>query len=111
VKEKRSSTKRPILAISSVVLVALVLIGWIVISRWGTTVSTLASGEKRSIALQSSGVVLRQGGAGKEMQTTVANCAKGFVRRGSVCEVDPTQTLSAASQPDRQRLIRPPIRE
>jgi hypothetical protein len=63
------------------------------------------------IAMQAPGAVLRQGGDGMEMQTMVANCAKGFVRRGSVCEVDPTQTLSAASQPDRQSPIRPPIRE
>jgi hypothetical protein len=32
------------------------------------------------------------------MQMAAANCAKGFVRRGSVCEEDATQTtLSAAS--------------
>jgi hypothetical protein len=112
VKEKRPSTKRPTLAISSVVLVALVLIGWIVISHWGTTVSVRASSDGRSIALQSPGVVLRQGGAGKEMRPMVANCAKGFVRRGSACEVEARQmALSAASKLGERNSVRPPERE
>jgi hypothetical protein len=101
-------TKHLILVILSGVLL---IVGWIVVSHSGKTVSALSSSERGSIALQSPRVVLGQGDAGKGMQTAVANCAKGFVRRGSVCEADTTQmTLSAVSNLA-QSPIRPPLRE
>ena len=110
----RSRTKNSTLAILFVVVVTLVLVGWIVISPTGKTATALASNERRSIALQSPGVVLRQSGNAMEMQTVPANCAKGFVRRGSVCEVDAaTQTVlpTALSKSPARVLVRPAGRE
>ena len=102
------SPKRLGLVILSVGL-ALVPIGWIVISHSRTAVSARAPSDVRAIALQSPGAVLREGGNGMERQTMLANCAKGFVRRGAICEVDPAAQMvfPAASN----RSVRPPERE
>jgi hypothetical protein len=102
--------KHLILAILSGVLL---IVGWIVISHSGKTVSALASGERGSIALQSPRVVLGQGGGEKGMQTTVANCAKGFVRRDSICVRDAATQMgsSVASNSAGQSSVRPPERQ
>ena len=109
VKENKSITRKSALAMLSVGLAAFVLFGWIVISHSGTSVSARASAEGRSIALQLPGVVLRQGGNGMGMQGMVANCAKGFVRRGSVCEVDAAARLILPAASNRS--VRPPEHE
>jgi hypothetical protein len=108
---KQSNTKKSTLVISSVVFVGLVLIGWIVISHWGTTGSLLGSSKGRSSALQLPGVVRRQGGGGMEMQATVANCAKGFVRQGSTCERDATTQVGSSGASNSVGLVRPPERQ
>lgn len=127
-KDKRWSARHLTLAISSGALVV-PLIWWVVSHQSSATVPLhtkssfdaaplqgahipVSAGGLHSVAMQSPGVVLRQGGGEVEMQTTVANCAKGFVRRGAVCEVDTTRmTLSAGSNLAEQRSVRPPKRE
>ena len=110
-KEKKPSFRHLNLLIISVVVVALLFAGWIVICHSGTTGFALGFSEGRSIAVQSPGVVLRQGGGGVEIRRTVANCAKGFVRRGSVCEVDTTQMALSAGSNVGQSSVRPPERQ
>jgi hypothetical protein len=126
VPERKSQSRLLILAMSSVAI-ALFLIGRGVLfpshtsvlsstdarahlevmretSKWGV------SNGSHSIALRSSGAAQFKGGP--EAQAIVANCAKGFVRRGSMCEVNTTQiTLSAASNVAEQNSVRPPKRE
>jgi hypothetical protein len=66
-----------------------------------------------AIAQQSPGGLSRQGDVGMGKQMMVANCAKGFVRQGSVCEVGAAMQmiLPVASNPTEQRSVRPPERE
>jgi hypothetical protein len=130
VKDKRWSNQHLTLAISFVAFVAPLIIWWVVFHHSSATVAVYTKSSSDAaplqgahlpaaatglhfIAMQSPGAVLRQGGGRVEMQTTVANCAKGFVRRSSMCEVGaPTQIpLSAGSNLAEQRSVRPPERE
>ena len=127
-KEKRSRTKRLALALLSVAVAVPLIIWWFVfhqssasdLSRASTDAELLHKANKdvpaeesHSIVMKSPGDLLGHGGGGMETQTIVANCAKGFVRRGSVCEVGASAqiTLSAASNAAEQNLVRPPKRE
>jgi hypothetical protein len=113
VRVKQLNTKKSTLVISSVAFVGLLLIGWIIISHTGTSVSALASSERGSSALQSPRVVLGQGGGARGVQTTVGNCAKGFVRRDSICVTDAATRMgsSVASNSAEQSSVRPPERQ
>lgn len=73
----------------------------------------MAAKEAHSIVLRSPGALLSQSSGGKIMQTVVANCAKGYVWRGSMCELNAAShtSLRAASNSVGQGSIRPPERE
>jgi hypothetical protein len=47
----------------------------------------LSASESHSIAMQSPGAVLGQGGDGLKIQGVIAHCANGYIPRGSTCEI------------------------
>jgi hypothetical protein len=124
VKTNLANTKYWAIALSSVAAAAALIIWWMVFYRSSGAVLAAAhpnsnavvlhkankevpAKEAHSIVTQSPGVVFRQDGGAKETQTMGANCAKGYVRRGSMCEFG----SPAASNLTAQRSIRPPERE
>jgi hypothetical protein len=109
VKEKTLSTKHLTLAILSVAVAGALIIRWGVLYHSSASAPTNASSnaellhgahkrvsvnESHSIAMQSPGAVLRQSSDGLEIQRVVANCAKGYVRRDSMCEVAATTQMN-----------------
>jgi hypothetical protein len=129
VKGNRSRTRQLALALLSVAIAVPMTIRWVHqssailaapskasanVERVEGARMPVSASESHIIAMQPPETVVRQDGDGMEMQTMVANCAKGFVRRGSVCEAEAaTKIMSSikASRAIEQRSVRPPERE
>ena len=114
-KEYRSYRKHLALAIAVVAIAAVLIVRWDGSYRWHTGTPGGRRGNSfRPIAMQLPGTVVREGDGGAKTQPLAANCAQGFVRRGSVCEAQGTAgtTVStAASTRPGQFAMHPPERE
>jgi hypothetical protein len=99
-------------ALCFMALIGSLFLAWNIVDRSGVRRESASRNESGSITRQPSRAVLHAGGDGLAIQSVMANCAKGYVRRGSVCEADTTQmALSAASNLRERNSVRSPERE
>jgi hypothetical protein len=120
VKEYRWYAKYLPLAILSVAVAAALIIRWGGFHQSSATVPAptnanseaellrgahkrMSANESHSIAMQSPGAVLRHGSDGPVIQRVVANCAKGYVRRGSICEVGAAREMNLSTAASSQQ--------
>jgi hypothetical protein len=84
--------------------------GIVSVSKNGNSHAPLVYGRHNPGPLNQHAMAPQHEGDSKfEGQTQAANCARGFIRRGSMCEGE-AKTL-AGSNPIEQRSLRPPERE
>jgi hypothetical protein len=99
----RSRLQAKFVALATVLGAAALGTAWILAVRPNRTVPVSASG------LHAIVVRPKAAGTGIDPQMVTAGCAKGFVRRGSVCERE--AQMLARTKPLGQQTIRPPERE
>ncbi len=93
-------------------LTGFLFLGWTVVNRSGMHSMSIPIKVSRSITMRSPGAVFHSGSDGPPIRSVIQNCARGYVRRGSVCEADTThKVLSAASNVGTQSPIPAPLRE
>jgi hypothetical protein len=103
--------KHMTVALCLMTLIGFSFLGWTVGNRSGAHRMSIPSTESRVITMQSPGAAHLESSNRLAVQSVLANCAKGYIRRGSVCEADTTQMALSAASTAGLNSIRPPERQ